>query len=191
MAFSQVVSSGCAPSLTETSSKDRPFKIACDRANSTALASIKKIQPRIVVLVQRDKHEKNDYRKISNKLLALGVKDVFILGPVPQWKPSLPRVIALRHWNTNEVQFYDKNFVSELVHTDKQMESLFDDSQPHIKYLSILSSLCEQEKCIAKVDQNNTPLVWDHGHLTNIGASFIFKKVLFDEFENAFKTNQN
>ncbi|GIU38119.1 acyltransferase [Shewanella hafniensis] len=176
--FYQIASSGCQPHLGVDSVTTGQFKLACDRSNDAAIKAIEKLQPSLVIMAQRCDHDKNHYEDIVQHLKSLGVKHVVIIGPVPQWQPSLPRTIGLRHFNNDEKRFADNAFDNTLFKIDGIMKSRFSD-RSDVTYISLLDSLCHEGKCLAKVDDYNTPLVWDYGHLSLPGSDFVVRNVLF------------
>ncbi|WP_106478058.1 acyltransferase family protein [Phytohalomonas tamaricis] len=174
--FYQVASSGCRAHLTPDTQTSGEFKISCDRSNAYVLEKIKMLQPDLVIIAQQNRHDKNNFEDISNKLLSFGVKQVFVVGPVPEWEPTLPKIIARRHWqDDNKIE--DVSFVKSLRDMDQQLVKKFDDSR-NFKYFSVMSELCDGYKCLAKLDEDRTPLVFDYGHLSPAGSSYVVKNVL-------------
>lgn len=53
---------------------------------------------------------------------------------------------------------------SSPLKTDELMKSKYGKME-NVHYLSLIGALCNQDCCIAKVDDQNTPLVWDYVHL--------------------------
>ena len=90
--FYQKTSAGCYPSLKESTVQTGDFKSACDNSNKVALESIAKIKPYVVIIAQHDHHELTDWKEIVSTLKNYGVKSVIIMGPLPQWDPSLPKM---------------------------------------------------------------------------------------------------
>ncbi|MDM5072891.1 MULTISPECIES: acyltransferase family protein [Aeromonas] len=176
----QVATSACQPHLGSDTATKGEFKIACDRSNEFALHEIARLQPDVVIMVQKSEHEKNNYSEIVDHLYNLGIKNVVLLGPVPQWQPSLPRTIALRHFSTHEKMFNDNSFDSSLFNSDGKMKATFGD-HPKSHYISLLDHLCNNSECLAKVDDDNMPLVWDYGHLSLSGSDFVVKEILLKD----------
>ncbi len=175
--FIQIASSACAPHIGVAPGLSGEFSLACERSNNMAWDVIKKSTPDVVVMAQRWMHEQNDYVGIVAKLKQFGVKKIIILGPVPQWRIALSNIIALRHFDDNETSFNDKAIDVDILNTNRLMRGLnYDDSI--VRYVSIIDSLCKGDKCLAKVDGNNTPLSWDYGHLTLEGSDYVVSKVI-------------
>ncbi|EJL6928604.1 hypothetical protein NMT03_004723, partial [Vibrio alginolyticus] len=104
----QVASSGCRPLIEKDNKTTGEFKKACDRSNEKAFETVISFNPDFVFLAQKNEHDLNDYLKIVKESRALGIKSRFVLiGPVPQWEPSLPKAIAMRHMDAKEKKFED------------------------------------------------------------------------------------
>ena len=99
---------------------------------------------------------------------------------------SLPRAIATKHYNHNDKYIADGGLDEGLINMDRSMTTFFR-NEPSFKYVSVMAALCNSNGCLAKVDDHNSPLVWDYGHLTPAGADYVVSKVLLksvvlDEF---------
>ncbi|MBA0214552.1 acyltransferase [Pectobacterium brasiliense] len=178
--FYQIASSGCQPHIGSDPVTVGELKISCDRSNQAAIDAIARLKPIVVIMAQHFDHDKNHYDKIAERLTQLGVKHIVIIGPVPQWQPSLPRAIAFRHFEKNEKIFSDSTFERLLFSIDSNMKARYQKNK-NISYISIMDKLCNSSGCLAKVDDNNTPLVWDYGHLSLAGSEYIAREVLSQE----------
>ncbi len=177
MDFYQIASSGCQPHIGDDTATTGEFKIACDKSNKAAIDAIARLKPGVVIMAQRFDHDKNNYYQIAAHLLGLGVKNIVLVGPVPQWQPSLPRAIALRHFDKSKKSIADNSFERHLFSTDNNMKARYEKSDK-VSYISLLEHLCNGDVCLAKVDDINTPLVWDYGHLSLAGSEYIAREVL-------------
>lgn len=178
--INQVATSSCRPLVKEDNISSGEFKHACDRSNERAKKEILKIKPDVIILAQRIGHDKNNYNEILNYLHEYGVKSKLILvGPVPQWELSLPSIIAKRHFKTDERKFLGNSFVDEVFEINSALHLKYNGSG--IKHISIIDGLCDRNGCIAKVDDMNTPLVWDYGHLSLEGSKYVVDKLLKSE----------
>lgn len=175
--FIQIASSACAPHIGVAPGLSGEFSLACERSNNMAWEVIEKSKPDVVMMAQRWMHEQNDYVGIVAKLKSLGVKKIIIVGPFPQWKIALSKIISLRHFDEKEVSFNDKAIDLNILNTNRLMRD-FNHSNSNVTYVSIIDSLCKNNKCLAKVDDNNTPLSWDYGHLTLEGSEYVVSKVI-------------
>ncbi|WP_413694279.1 SGNH hydrolase domain-containing protein [Psychromonas sp. KJ10-2] len=101
---------------------------------------------------------------------------IILIGPVPQWEPSLPNTIAKRHFEPTKTIIEDRSFVTSLFTINRQLHERYGNSE--IKHISLLDELCNEEGCLAKVDNNNTPLVFDYGHLSVEGSQYVVEEIL-------------
>lgn len=179
--FYQVATSGCQPHIGPDDVTQGKFAIACDRANAFALEKIKALKPELVILAQQGQHDKNNYDAIIEHLKNIGVRQIILMGPVPQWQPSLPRAIAYRHLAASDKSIVDSSLDRQIIAADLAMTQRYALAQPGFMYISVIARLCNTRDdglhCLAKV-ADNTPLVWDYGHLTPEGADFIVQELL-------------
>lgn len=177
--FYQKTSAGCYPSLKESTVQTGDFKIACDNSNKVALESIAKIKPYVVIIAQHDHHELTNWEEIVSTLKHYGVKNVIIMGPLPQWDPSLPKImIKSKHWQKNEQYITDEGLSSEPFKSDAYMKGVANNDG--FTYISVTDSLCHTTDgvnyCLARLPNGELSAV-DYGHLTK-DASVLFAKNL-------------
>lgn len=169
---SQVTSSGCRPLVEDDLKTKGDFKLSCDRSNRKAKSEILRVRPDVILLAQKTDHHENEYNKILQYIEDNNLDSKLILvGPVPQWHPSLPSAIAKRHFNNEERSITDNSLSQEVLFVDQKLHQMYKSSE--IVYISLIDGLCKQNHCLAKVDNNNTPLVWDYGHLSLEGSEFV------------------
>jgi peptidoglycan/LPS O-acetylase OafA/YrhL len=175
MRLAQVATSGCAPRLSE------PDPLAaggrCARANRYAREHIAALKPHVVVLAQIVGHEATDWIALARALKALGAKRVMMVGPAPQWSPTLPLVVTTHHWGQN----YDRvaqGLNRALFETDRVLSAqLAESDEP--EYVSLLDSLCRADGCIAVVPRSAKQLIAvDSGHLSPAGSIFVAETIL-------------
>lgn len=189
IAFYQVASSGCKPSLTQVSSQSTINK-ACNASNQIALTAMEQIKPDIVLIAQADKHHKTPWQDIQAKLKHLGVKKVIILGPVPQWRPSLPFTIAKRHWNEQGNYLNDRSLDKAILATNGKVKHQLANGK--LEFISVIDELCQDnnQSCQAKVGDQEL-LVFDYGHLTPQGSLFIARQVIYPKLINHYRTQNS
>ena len=174
----QVATSGCQPSLKADSTSKLDNN--CNKSNQYALNEIKRTKPRIVVLAQAKKHEDIDWELISNKLKSLGVIHVFLLGPVPQWQPSLPNLIAKKYY-TDYKSYLDsgksvlvpiKSLDPQVIITNNILLEKYRESK-NIHFISLINHLCSKSTCMASIPNKKSLLVVDYGHLSNDASVYL------------------
>jgi peptidoglycan/LPS O-acetylase OafA/YrhL len=180
--FYQKTSAGCHASFKETSRQAGIFKKACDHSNNLAIESISNTKPTIVIIAQANGHDEKDWNNISEKLLGLGVAHVVIVGPVPQWKPSLPRVmIKSSHWKSTDELISDPGLDYNIIDVDKNMSvAMYSDKTT---YLSLINNLCKKndinEKYYCRAKSNEDDLLQvDYGHLSKSGSIFVVRNII-------------
>ncbi len=175
----QVATSGCPPSLTMN---PRSGKIdnRCQFSNAFALSEIARLKPDIVFLAQVNFHEEVDWQALATQLKARGVKHVVLIGPVPQFNPSLPEVYVKNNWD-NHSTYLSEGLDQSVMNTDRILTKKY--SNPSTKdlltYVPLIPSLCTQDRCKVVIDgTKNSLLLVDFSHLTPLGSLVAGKIIL-------------
>ncbi|UXZ96268.1 acyltransferase [Pseudomonas phytophila] len=176
--FYQVASAGCKPSLTQDNGRATAPRLTCNYSNRTALQSIRELRPDVVVIAQKDQHDKTRWNDIATRLKRYGVKNIVLLGPLPQWSPSLPSVIANRHWKQNESHISDPALDQSVMAADRATHSQIDPEA--IDFVSLIDKLCIANACLARL-QDDSLLQIDSGHLSEEGSLYIVKNFVLPE----------
>lgn len=192
--FYQKTSAGCRASLTDTNYQKGISKKACDYSNKLAVKSIAEIKPKIVVVAQANKHDQTNWNDINKKLIELGVSNVILIGPVSQWKPSLPKVIIKpKNWNSHENFISDPGLDLDLIELDKKMKDIkYSDG---MKYISLIDHLCEKDnlnnqyKCRVHATKGEDLLQVDYGHLSESGSLFVVNTILANQVLDLYGEN--
>jgi hypothetical protein len=185
--FYQVASSGCKPSLVDKGLTST-IGLACDSSNRLALKAIAAIKPAVVILAQAELHEQTNWHDMQTVLKDLGVENVVVIGPDPQWRPALPFAIAKRHWNENQRYLTDSAIDKHIVATNDLLHKQLD---KHVSYISLIDSLCVDQglSCQAKV--NKAPLVFDYGHLTPEGSLLVSQTIIIPQLIRLVKNQHS
>ncbi|EEV7160171.1 acyltransferase [Escherichia coli] len=177
--FYQLAASSCKPSLHKFPGVISAT-IGCNLSNEKAIEDINIVKPDVVVLAQRFQHEETDWQDIAEKIHALGVKKVIVLGPVPQWKGSLPLIVA-KNYNPNDIYIDNRFLDKQIVATNNKMKTISKDNEGY-DFVDILDGLCAREgtelKCRSRVDSGFTLMSMDYGHPTDEGSVFIGKNII-------------
>ena len=175
--IAQITSSGCPSSFTIKQGNISKLRIACDKANELALSVIKKTIPETVIIANKDKHEILDWHNTVSILKDIGVKNIVVISPVPQWYPSLPIVYAKQDVNSDYLisNKLDKN----IIKTNKAMLSLTAEIDGLV-YIDVLNQVCDlsQTPTKCKVIYNDELIAWDYGHLTRSGSIHVAKNYI-------------
>jgi peptidoglycan/LPS O-acetylase OafA/YrhL len=175
-AVAQVATSMCRPSLG-----DRDADIAggrCPRANAFALERIAALRPAVVVLAQMENHLQTDWSALVDRLVALGVARVILVGPVPSWRPSLPEVVAAKYWDSPESRV-SYGLEADRAESDRALAAKVGPIR-HLTYASVINRLCNADGCVGVLPGSTERdlLSFDAGHLTPKGSVYVAKEVL-------------
>lgn len=111
------------------------------------------------------------------RLKYLGVNNIYVVGGVPQYFPSLPRRLLLTgkeiskidqvRYPQDDIRSVDNAIYSKILNTDAI-------------FLSLNDILCRENNCRAthKHDGIIYPIAWDYGHLTEGGARYIATELI-------------
>lgn len=179
--FYQVASAGCKPSLSDDPGFKTPPRMACNYSNKTALDSIQAVRPDVVVIAQKDDHDKTRWDEIAARLKSYGVKQVVLMGPLPQWNPSLPSVIANRHWGATDSHITDAGLDQRVMTSDRITQSSIDHNA--VDFVSLIDKLCVADSCLVRLQGDNSLLQIDSGHLSEKGSIYIVKNYLMPEID--------
>jgi peptidoglycan/LPS O-acetylase OafA/YrhL len=183
MPFNLLTSSGCAPSFVHRKNGFDRHDVGCDYSNDLAYQVVLDNKPEIVVLGQRGWHEKNDWGNTIKQLHSMGVLKVVIIGPLPQWKPSLPAIYLQRH--KGEVFISDPNFDKKILESNAYLNEFHAQNKNFI-FIDMLKNLCSYREsklnCRAKID--DTLITFDYGHLTVEGSNFVAENYIYPKIIN-------
>lgn len=172
----RLTSPGCPPAL-EHDATDRNY---CRAINKQVFEIVTQSKSPIVLMHANWRRYGKDPRlmpALDQTLATLkkaGARPV-IVGPVPQWRPSLPEVVAGRMFQHDLPlamipRMMPSNRYGELRELEQSLRVLAD--KHGVPMLSLLDVLCEKDHCRALLD---TPegirlTAWDYGHLTYEGS---------------------
>ena len=155
------------------------------KANEFALELIRKISPEIVILAQNNEHLRNDWEMLIRKIESYGVKHVMLVGPVPKWFPSLPRVLIKT--GSTESKFMNVNIGldKEVAKDDKELLEL--SKSIGFEYLSVYNFLRQDDSIRVRVPNSNELVVFDYGHLTLPASKLIADQLIAPRINNLHK----
>jgi peptidoglycan/LPS O-acetylase OafA/YrhL len=167
--------SACPPILGEYF-PDRKY---CKEINDKTFELLKRVKPDKVVLSAI--WWVYDWKKISRtiaELKKIGVSDITIVGPVPNWTDTLPRLLYQR-FKQDPLHRIPTRMVfglnEEIPKNDLEMEKLAHDN--HVNYISTMKILCSSKGCLTRLGNTGSSLVaWDASHLTSQGSIYLVSK---------------
>lgn len=173
--LAQVTASGCPPRLPDVDVNDRDI---CARANTRALAAVRELKPDLVVLAQMTGHGATNWIDMADRLRTLGAAKVVLVGPSPQWHPSLPFVVVKNHWGRDYRRVSD-GLDPSVFQVDAALKVQYGHA-PQLTYASIVEQLCDTGGCLAAVPGGSPQdlIAVDSGHLTPRGSTFVVEQVL-------------
>lgn len=174
--FFQVATSDCRPFIGKSIRKSRVDN-NCDKSNELALMAIKRLKPDYVIIEQEADHDKTDWGYIANALKEHGVKNLIVLGPLPQYKPTLPSLYVKHAWGKTHISesYLDKAAIS----TDNNMKISGHDNY---RYISVIDKLCQNNECYVS-NGDGSIFAFDYGHLTPSGSNVVGKLLSKDIFK--------
>ena len=176
--LAQIATSACPPTDTNV---NNPEDERCSRSNSRALSAITELTPDVVVLAQMTRHQLTDWQSLSSRIRALGAKRVVLIGPAPQWLPSLPLVIASQYWGRNygRVKY---GLDTGVFKADAELRKRYEHAS-QLEYVSMLDRLCDSDGCLASVPGGDRQdlIAVDSGHLSPNGSIFVVGQILGSE----------
>jgi peptidoglycan/LPS O-acetylase OafA/YrhL len=172
---------GCPPILADERFKENN----CNAQNARVIDAIKNEKYDQVVLIARWDHwtyQSDKYifsiSKTIDHLKLMGVKQIYVIGPPPEWHPGLQDVLvkqALRDKLTHRLADRISEGVTTSPALDQQLQQLA--QEKGISYISLLNILCNQDGCITKVGNEPEDLIgYDDGHFSKKGGAFVAKQ---------------
>jgi peptidoglycan/LPS O-acetylase OafA/YrhL len=172
--LAQVITSGCKPKL-HPDSKNGTDQSACQASNEFAIEFIKNRKPARVFIAQGGDHQLTDWTEMA-KLIEANQGELVLVGPVPQWRPSLPVIVA-RDLKARR-DYIGEGLDPKILETDGKLQAIYAGSQ--VRFVSVIDKLCRRNECRAKVPSYDgfDLMALDYGHLTPAGSDFVAKHVL-------------
>ncbi len=160
-----------------------PRNPSCLRKTEIILADIIREKPEMVVLAAAWLGYKDmvgqSLEKVVGQLRDAGIKDIVLIGPVPYWKASLPKIMV-RTWLETH-QFPDAADNLRVSGTFKMDERMSEISQGlAVRYVSPVRLLCDgSHRCLTMVSAGvpETVFAFDNAHLTNFGSEYLVSKM--------------
>lgn len=177
VALAQVATSGCPPGLADF--PGAPANHFCSRGNSFARDLVAGGRIDKLILAQAEGHEEVDWSAFAAFARRHGVRSVVLVGPAPQWLPSLPRIIVDHHWPQPDDAFVAEGLKASILDADATLARRYARSAD-IAYVSLIADLCGAQGCRARLaapgPYNLTTI--DYGHLSPEGSLFVARTIL-------------
>lgn len=150
----------------------------CLRANQFAIDRMRALKPAVVVLAQSGGHAATDWTMLTRQVLETGAGRVVLVGPAPNWTPSLPEVVAHQYWGRPYARV-SHGLAPGTFDTDRLLKAHVA-GVDGLSYVSLLDGLCDDAGCQAVVDGGGWQdlIAFDSGHFSPRGSVFVVAKAL-------------
>ena len=111
---------------------------------------------------------------LKKTIAAAGVP-VVLIGPSIQFKGRLPSILMRSYALGRPSPSSTDVMIADLTDLDHEMKSAFANVES-VTYVSVLDAVCSKQVCPLLVE-NDAPLTWDHGHLTDEGSNHAVGKM--------------
>lgn len=171
-----IATSGCKPKLNHDP-QNGANGIACRVSNELAIEFIKNRKPARVFVAQAEKHESTDWIAFA-RFVETNNGELVLVGPVPQWRPSLPIIVAKDLKAQRD--YVGEGLDESAIATNTKLRETYRDT--NVRFISLVDGLCRANECRAKVPTENEfdLIALDYGHLTPSGSNFVVKSFLQD-----------
>ena len=183
-ALAQFTASACAPIL----SHDVKYIYAdarqvrwCEGINDFVIRKIEALKPKVVILAAQWWEVSTDDLHMLDGTIArvkqAGVERIVLVGPVPVWSPSLPKLL---------LSFYETNIPRRLPDRmrgaslqsgiEKKLRAIA--AKDDVRFVSAIDVFCQKNECLTKTgDAAKDIVVWDSAHLTDAGSYLLAKRL--------------
>ena len=167
----QLTASGCPP-IINTEFFDRQN---CSQINRYVLkvASEKKYET-VILHARWNRYTKEQLEKLPltiRELQSNGIKNIILIGGVPQYHPSLPIRLLSKRAPLGAIESLQEN-QSNIIEYDEKLQSLV--KGMNVRFVSALNKFCNLDTCKVTTQFNGEtiPVAYDSGHLTEGGAAW-------------------
>jgi peptidoglycan/LPS O-acetylase OafA/YrhL len=175
--LSQLTVAGCKPALPDRSPAGN-----CRDMNDIAINAINAIKrgafDTIVLSGVWSGDDAPGLEALIDGITSISDANVVVVGPYPQWSPSLPRV-----WTILEGQDMDKlpRYTSQGLRAEPaEVSALLSKAveRAGATYFDAIDALCNVDGCLIRTgDDATTITAWDYGHLTTEGSMVLASKL--------------
>jgi peptidoglycan/LPS O-acetylase OafA/YrhL len=184
LGIAEFTASACPPLLAW----DNPQRTTCRAINDADLKSIADVRPDVVLLHAnwalgwKDKgYDLSKLVTTVGELRKIGIANVVLLGPVPQWKTALSDAI----WSCNKdnlqhlesLRYTRCGLDENIAGVDQSMHEMA--VRLGIRYISAYQAMCNDEGCLAKIG-GDYPSSFDYGHLSSQASRYLLRKISGD-----------
>jgi peptidoglycan/LPS O-acetylase OafA/YrhL len=174
--ITQLTGAGCPPLLNHGGFEPRK---ECAEANTFASEFVRDRKPGTIFLhaVWNEHDETQMLNSLDHTLRYIKTASpdskVFLIGPVPQWKPTLPDYALRKHVSLARETYLKMPMYQKLRALDIKIQRLSMENK--ISYISPLTRMCKNDEClvVGKVNAKFALTAVDYGHLSEEGADIL------------------
>jgi peptidoglycan/LPS O-acetylase OafA/YrhL len=152
----------------------------CQQGNRFVLSELARTNPDVIVLfahwtVNGREAKLSQLNDTLAAIQAVSSRPVFVIGPAPEWKVSLPRSIVL-HFERYGTAPARINFglLRNVAGIDSKLQDLLRDSAA--TYVSAWQVFCDTEGCLTRTNSDPRAVTsWDYGHLTTSAGVYLLE----------------
>ena len=172
--ITMLIAPACPPIIEHSAYKN------CKLFNAYSLKRIISEKPDMVIIAGNWKGY--DWKLIEStleKIKSADIKQIDIVGPVPNWLPTLKRnLINYLRFNNIEGELpkrLDSVIDPRASAIDKEMEVFFEKQK--VNYISPWKIFCNDQGCLTYIDSGIESMVtFDYGHLTTKASKFLVSR---------------
>jgi len=178
----QYTASACPP-LVNTTILPRPN---CREINDFVVREVKRLKPTEIFLEANwygyDAAELDPAQRVRKTIEIIREVSpnsrVTIIGGVPQFPPSLPKLMLRTGTSLDQISYLASPLYSAVLETNEKLRQTA--SVEKVEFLSPLTALCSEKACQASVAFNGKimPIIFDNAHLTEGGALLAVKRMM-------------
>jgi peptidoglycan/LPS O-acetylase OafA/YrhL len=178
--LAQLNAASCPPVLGFNSA-GRPN---CPALSNFGLSEIARAKPAVLIIsADWPKYAASpDYSRLEEtiaKARESGVWRILLIGPVPNWRPSLPKILLEAYLSdpSHKVPYrLDSALNNDIRQVDKDLRKRAE--MMKVEYFSAFDVLCNREGCLTRVgDGHDDLMAWDYGHLTLAGSIYLMNAI--------------
>ena len=166
---------------------ETPWNEQCPANNISAKDAISKLKPKYIILhanwldYLKLMSEETLLKKLAESINILKAESkqssVIVVGPVPQYRPSLPEVIVQKNANFKAGDTLLNSDASRFARVDVALAETA--AANGVTYISAIDTFCGSAGCKVFLNGERPILTsYDYGHLTVEGADFLAKAIV-------------
>jgi peptidoglycan/LPS O-acetylase OafA/YrhL len=168
--FAQLTAPSCPPVV----GYDQPTRPNCSEITRNAVRWIKDNRPRLVILSAVWSVDSAYLQALANEFADLPSETTFvILGQSPRYRDDVPAILATRLLRGDMSVQSKGDLSSSVLAADRAMKKALVGARA--TFVSVFDAFCPGGSCPMFADK--TPLHWDTGHLTDVGAEKVTKAI--------------